>query len=272
MGHAIARGKAMPAESFAAERSSCSFEREAREAVYRAIHTRRDVRSHFIPAAMDDLVLARLLNAAHHAPSVGYMQPWNFIVIRDAARRVGVRDLFLAARGEEASAMAGDRLALYRKLRLEGICESALNLCITCDRTRAKDSPLGRWHNPEMDLYSTVCAVQNFWLAARAEGIGVGWVSIIDSAALKKLLGIPEHVVPIAYLCVGPVSEFAMRPDLETKGWRQRLPLSDLIMSETFGGEGEAPLKALTDGAMANPGSDFVEEGYSFSRISVETM
>jgi 5,6-dimethylbenzimidazole synthase len=205
----------MPAESFAAERSSCSFEREAREAVYRAIHTRRDVRSHFIPAAIDDLVLARLLNAAHHAPSVGYMQPWNFIVIRDIARRE-------KARGEEASAMAGDRLALYRKLRLEGICESALNLCITCDRTRAKDSPLGRWHNPEMDLYSTVCAVQNFWLAARAEDIGVGWVSILDSAALRNLLGIPGHVVPVAYLCVGPVSEFAMKPDLETKGWRRR--------------------------------------------------
>lgn len=262
----------MPAESFAAEKSSCSFERGAREAVYWAIHTRRDVRSHFIPAAMDDAVLARLLDAAHHAPSVGYMQPWNFIVIRDTARREKVRDLFLTARGEEASAMAGDRLALYRKLRLEGICESALNLCITCDRTRAKDSPLGRWHNPEMDLYSTVCAVQNFWLAARAEGIGVGWVSILDSAALKELLGIPEHVVPIAYLCVGPVSEFAMRPDLETRGWRQRLPLSDLIMSETFGGEGEAPLKALTDRPMEDTALGSLREGYSRSRMSVETM
>ena len=262
----------MPAESFAADGSSCSFEREARDAVYRAIHTRRDVRSHFIPGSVDDAVLARLLNAAHHAPSVGYMQPWNFIVIRDAARRGKVRDLFLKARGEELPAMATDRQMLYRKLRLEGICESALNLCITCDRTRAKDSPLGRWHNPEMDLYSTVCAVQNFWLAARAEGIGVGWVSILDSVALKKLLGIPDHVVPVAYLCVGPVSEFAMRPDLEAKGWRQRLPLSGLVMSETFGGEGETALKALADRPTANPVPDFVEEDYSLSRISVETM
>jgi len=250
--HAIARGKAMPAESFAAEKSSCSFEKEAREAVYRAIHTRRDVRSHFVPGSIDDAVLARLLTAAHHAPSVGYMQPWNFIVIRDTGRREKVRDLFLTARGEELSAVATERQALYRKLRLEGICESALNLCITCDRTRAEGSPLGRWHNPEMDLYSTVCAVQNFWLAARAEGVGVGWVSILDSAALRNLLGIPGHVVPVAYLCVGPVSEFALKPDLETKGWRQRLPLSSLIMSETFGGDGEAPLKALADGMAAD--------------------
>ena len=105
--------------------------------------------------------------------------------------------------------MPEDRQALYGSLKLQGICESALNLCITCDRRRAQASPLGRWHNPEMDLYSTVCAVQNFWLAARAEGIGVGWVSILDSQALKEVLEIPDHVVPIAYLCVGRVSGFA---------------------------------------------------------------
>ncbi|TAM95529.1 MAG: 5,6-dimethylbenzimidazole synthase [Rhizobiaceae bacterium] len=257
----------MPAESFAAEKSSCSFEREAREAVYRAIHTRRDVRGHFISGPIDDTVLARLLTAAHHAPSVGHMQPWNFIVIRDAERREKVRDLFLAARSEEVSAVAAERQALYRKLRLEGICESALNLCVTCDRTRAEGSPLGRWHNPEMDLYSTVCAVQNFWLAARAEGIGVGWVSIFDSVPLKKLLGIPGHVVPVAYLCVGPVSEFAPRPDLETKGWRQRLPLSGLIMSETFGGDGEASLKSLADGMAAEgaPASSHAGGGAEYS-------
>jgi 5,6-dimethylbenzimidazole synthase len=239
----------MQAESLVAGTSCQQFERDARDAVYRAIYTRRDVRSHFAPAPIDDAILARLLKAAHHAPSVGYMQPWNFIVVRDQARREKVRDLFLKARDEELPTMAEERQALYRKLRLEGICESALNLCITCDRTRAADSPLGRWHNPEMDLYSTVCAVQNFWLAARAEGIGVGWVSIIDGSALKSLFGIPEHVVPIAYLCVGPVSEFAARPDLETKGWRQRLPVSELIMSETYDGAGEERLKALADRA-----------------------
>ncbi len=220
------------------------FEQAARDAVYRAMFTRRDVRSHFLPTPLEDEVLARLLLAAHHAPSVGFMQPWNFIVIRETARRAEVRDLFLAAREQELPAIEEERQALYRKLKLEGICESALNICITCDRERSKGSPLGRWHNPEMDLYSTVCAAQNFWLAARAEGVGVGWVSIIEPKALKNLLSIPEHVTPIAYLCVGRVSEFAPKPDLETHGWGRRLPLPDLIMSETFGGQGEAPLKS----------------------------
>lgn len=220
------------------------FDQNARDAVYRAMFTRRDVRSHFLPTAIDDDVLARLLLAAHHAPSVGFMQPWNFIVIRDAGRRAEVRDLFLAAREQELPAIEAEKQALYRKLKLEGICESALNICITCDRQRSKGSPLGRWHNPEMDLYSTVCAVQNFWLAARAEGVGVGWVSIIEAEALKRLLAIPDHVTPIAYLCVGRVSEFASKPDLETHGWGRRLPLPELIMSETFSGQGEAQLKS----------------------------
>ncbi|XJN84842.1 5,6-dimethylbenzimidazole synthase [Mesorhizobium terrae] len=229
-----------------------SFEDFERDAVYRAIFTRRDVRSHFRPDPIDDAVLARLLTAAHHAPSVGFMQPWNFVVVRDMGRREAVRDLFLAARNEELPHIAGERQALYRKLKLEGICESALNLCITCDRRRSEGSPLGRWHNPQMDLFSTVCAVQNFWLAARAEGIGVGWVSILDADALKRLLDIPEPVVPIAYLCVGHVREFAARPDLEHSGWASRLPLADLIMSETYAGAGEEALKA----ACVAPGAD----------------
>jgi 5,6-dimethylbenzimidazole synthase len=232
----------MPAAT-ALSTTNNAFDQVARDAVYRAIFTRRDVRSHFLRDPVDDQVLARLLLAAHHAPSVGYMQPWNFIIIREQARREQVRDLFLDARQVEAEHMEGDRQALYRSLKLEGICETPLNIVVTCDRSRAKNSPLGRWHNPEMDLFSTVCAVQNLWLAARAEGIGVGWVSILDSDALKHLLDIPAHVVPVAYLCVGHVSEFARKPDLEVHGWGTRLPLADLIMSEKFGGTGEDELK-----------------------------
>ncbi|WP_395450252.1 5,6-dimethylbenzimidazole synthase [Aminobacter sp. UC22_36] len=224
--------------------SGC-FDLAAQDAVYRAIFTRRDVRSHFLPDPIGDEVLVRLLLAAHHAPSVGFMQPWNFIVIRDRQRREHVRDLFFAARQQELPEIAEERRELYRKLKLEGICESPLNLVVTCDRSRSANSPLGRWHNPEMDLYSTVCAVQNFWLAARAEGVGVGWVSILDREALKQLLGIPDHVVPVAYLCVGHVSEFAQKPDLERHGWGSRLPLADLIMSEVFSGQGEDALKAV---------------------------
>lgn len=229
--------------------ASCgSFDAAAQAAIYRAIFTRRDVRSHFLPDPLDDEVLARLLLAAHHAPSVGFMQPWNFIVIRDLARRQQVRDLFVAARQQEVEQIAADQQALYRKLKLEGICESPLNLVVTCDRSRSRNSPLGRWHSPEMDLYSTVCAVQNLWLAARAEGVGVGWVSIIDRGALTQLLGVPDHVVPVAYLCVGRVSEFASEPDLERHGWGSRLPLADLIMSEVFAGAGEESLKRIAAG------------------------
>lgn len=224
-----------------------AFGPAARDAVYRAIFTRRDVRGEFIAEPLDDRVLARLLAAAHRAPSVGYMQPWNFIVIRDLERRKRIRELFLSARGLEVEAIASEKQELYRALKLEGICESALNLCITCDRSRSRASPLGRWHNPEMDLFSTVCAVQNLWLAARAEGIGVGWVSILDHQALKQLLAIPDNVVPVAYLCVGPVSAFGERPELEAKGWAKRLPLSSLIMSDLYGGTGEDRLKALAD-------------------------
>lgn len=246
------KGNAMDAACRRESPDHC-FTTADREAVYRAIFTRRDVRSQFRADPIDDAVLTRLLTAAHHAPSVGFMQPWNFIVLRDIKRREAVRDLFLAARQQELPNIATDRQELYRKLKLEGICESALNLCVTCDRQRSRNSPLGRWHNPQMDLFSTVCAVQNFWLAARAEGIGVGWVSIMDMEALKHLLAIPEHVVPIAYLCVGHVTEFAPKPDLEQANWRSRLPLGDLVMSETFGGQGEAALKASLESTQSPP-------------------
>jgi len=225
--------------------TATDFDEHARDAVYRAIFTRRDIRSSFLARPIPDEVLARLLRAAHHAPSVGFMQPWNFIVIRDIARKARIRDLVLRARGEEVRHIDEGRQSLYRSLKLEGIVEAPVNLCITCDRTRADQTPLGRWHNPEMDLYSTVCAVQNLWLAARAEGIGMGWVSILAKKELRALLGIPVQVMPIAYLCLGYVPNFARKPELETKGWRQRLPLGDLICSETWAGDGEDRLKAL---------------------------
>lgn len=225
--------------------TATDFNEDARDAVYRAIFTRRDIRGSFLPRPIPDEILARLLQAAHHAPSVGFMQPWNFIVIRDRARKAQIRDLVVKARGEEVHHIDEERQSLYRSLKLEGIVEAPINLCITCDRTRADETPLGRWHNPEMDLYSTVCAVQNLWLAARAEGIGMGWVSILAKKELRALLRIPVHVMPVAYLCLGYVADFARKPELETKGWRQRLSLGDLIASETWGCEGEERLKAL---------------------------
>jgi 5,6-dimethylbenzimidazole synthase len=206
-----------------------TFSEEERRAVYRAISQRRDVRSQFLPNPIAPEVLARLLTAAHHAPSVGFMQPWDFILIDDVEIRREVKNMFERENARAASNYEGEKQALYRKLKLEGILESPLNLCITCDRTRGGQHVLGRNTVLEGDLFSTCLAVQNLWLAARAEGIGIGWVSILDAAELSRILKLPETVYPLAYLCVGYVSEFLPEPELQTAGWRQRLSLESLI-------------------------------------------
>jgi len=164
------------------------FSDAERDAVYKCIFNRRDVRSQFLPDPVPEDVLARILRAAHHAPSVGFMQPWDFIVVRDpdVKRRVH-------------------------------------------DRSRSGPVVLGRTHQPEMDLYSAVCAVQNLWLATRAENIGLGWVSIVHPHHLRDALGIPDSIVPIAYLCVGHVTHFLRKPELETSGWLPRMPLRDVV-------------------------------------------
>ncbi len=199
--------------------------------VYRAIHERRDVRSQFLPDQIPDQILARLLDAAHHAPSVGFMQPWNFIVIRDHGVRAAVRDAFLQERVRAAALYEEPRRSQFLTLKLEGILDAPLNLCVTCDPTRGGPHVLGRSAIPETDVYSTCCAVQNFWLAARAEGIGVGWVSIVQPEQLKRILGIPAPVIALAYLCVGYVSDFSDTPDL----WRRRLSLADLVFEDQWG-------------------------------------
>ncbi|WP_243048256.1 5,6-dimethylbenzimidazole synthase [Dyella sp. RRB7] len=209
--------------------SEHAFPEEQRAGLYRAIHERRDVRSQFRPDPIAPDVLARLLRAAHHAPSVGFMQPWDFIVIDSAATKQAMKALYERANADAAGRFEGERAALYRRLKLEGIVDSPINLCITCDRTRGGPHVLGRNTMLDADLFSTCLAVQNLWLAARAEGIGVGWVSIVDPAELATLLGLPDHVVPVAYLCLGYVSEFLARPELETAGWRSRLPLESLL-------------------------------------------
>lgn len=211
------------------------FSRAEREAVYRAIFTRRDVRSQFLPEPIPDEVLNRVLLAAHHAPSVGFMQPWNFIVIRAAETKARIRAAFAAANAEAEVLFEGQRRALYSALKLEGIGDAPINLCITCDRSRGGPHVLGRSHNRDTDLYSTVCAVQNLWLAARAEGVGVGWVSIFRDQELRGILGLPEHVVPVAYLCLGYVKELHQQPELEARGWRKRLDLAGLVFSESWG-------------------------------------
>src|SRR5262245_19323800 len=211
------------------------FSAEEKRGLYRAIHERRDVRVQFRPDAIPGPVLARLLNAAHHAPSVGFMQPWDFILIEDAALRRAVKQL-CARENERAGAnYQGERAALYRSLKLEGILESALNLCVTCDRTRGGPHVLGRNTVLDADLFSVCLAVENLWLAARAEGIGVGWVSILDPWELAQLLSLPEQVYPVAYLCLGYVSEFLPAPELQHRGWRERVPLFELLHHNRWG-------------------------------------
>lgn len=210
------------------------FDADARQALYDIIAARRDVRNEFLPDPIDPAALRRILAAAHAAPSVGLMQPWDFLLIRAPERRAAVHRAFLAANAEAEAMFPDDRKALYRSLKLEGIRKAPLNICVTCDRDRGGKVVLGRTHNRDMDLYSTVCAVQNLWLAARAEGIGVGWVSIFRPADLRAVLGIPERVEIVAYLCLGYVDELFDRPELEARGWRERLPLEAVIHEETW--------------------------------------
>ena len=214
-----------------------SFSNCEKEGLYKAIISRRDIRSHFINREIPTGILARILNAAHHAPSVGFSQPWNFILIKDKLTRQRVKDSFLRERKKSILMLNNDKAKQkkYISLKLEGIMESAVNICVTYDSTRFGPFILGRTSIAETGVYSVCCAIQNLWLAARAEEIGVGWVSILSNEDLHDILSIPSHVRPVAYLCLGYVSEFASKPDLEKKGWLSRMELGDVICYEQWG-------------------------------------
>ncbi|KQZ54847.1 5,6-dimethylbenzimidazole synthase [Rhizobium sp. Root149] len=211
-----------------------AFAADAREAVYRAIHTRRDVRDQFLSDPLPDDLVRRLLKAAHAAPSVGFMQPWSFILVRSEETKQAAWKAFSKANAEAEAMFADEKRELYRSLKLEGIRKAPLSIIVTCDPDRAGPVVLGRTHNPRMDVYSTVCAVQNLWLAARAEGVGVGWVSIFQDDDVRALLGIPERIQIVAWLCLGYVRELYQEPELAVKGWRQRLDLDQLICEERW--------------------------------------
>lgn len=213
------------------------FDREQKKGVYRAIYTRRDIRAQFRGDPVPEEVLARILHAAHHAPSVGFMQPWNFIVIRKREIREKIHTAFQQANAEATMMFSGGKREQYRSFKLEGILEAPLNICITRDQERFGPVVIGRTASKIMDLYSCVCAVQNLWLAARAEGLGVGWVSIIHDSSISEILGLPSHVAPVAYLCVGYVTHFPQKPELEAVGWLPRLPLDKLVFCERWGEE-----------------------------------
>jgi 5,6-dimethylbenzimidazole synthase len=205
------------------------FSDQERETVYKAIYNRRDVRGQFKPDPIPEEVLSRIISAAHHAPSVGFMQPWDFVIVKSPEVKRRVKEGFEVAHQEAAEMFQREKRDTYESLKLEGIIEAPVGICITCDRGRTGPVVIGRTANPEMDLYSSVCAVQNLWLAARAENLGVGWVSIIHHDALRKALNMPENIMPIAYLCIGYVTFFHDKPELEKAGWLPRADMKSLI-------------------------------------------
>lgn len=210
------------------------FSAEERAGVYRAIHERRDVRSGYLPDALPRELLLRLLGAAHQAPSVGLMQPWRFVVIESRAIREEIFRIFQDASSAEHNSYAGPQRQIYSRLTLQGILTAPLNLCVVCDCNSLRGHSLGRHTMPETALYSAVCAIQNLWLAARAEGVGLGWVSILHPDRVKEVLKIPESMALVGYFCMGFVDKFAPEPELELAGWEHRLPLEDVLRSETF--------------------------------------
>lgn len=217
-----------------AARKFVDFDVAEREAVYRAIATRRDVRRGFTDEPLPSDLIHRLLSAAHCAPSVGLMQPSRFVLIRDRSIRVAIHEAFVKANEEATATYAGARRDQYASLKLEGILEAPQSLCILSDSQSERGHQLGRHTMPETAVYSTVCAIQNLWLAARVEGVGVGWVSILDPSRLREILNVPASVVPIAYLCLGYVDHFATEPELERFGWETRIPFEEVVYYDRY--------------------------------------
>lgn len=210
------------------------FTESEKNGFYKAIYSRRDVRSHFVSKAIEDEKLSKILHAAHHAPSVGFSQPWNFILIKNSVTKKKIKESFEKEKDRSSQLVEEPNKSKYLSFKLEGILESPVNLCVTYDPSKFGPFVIGRSSIPEAGLYSVCCAIQNLWLAARTEGIGLGWVSILSNDTLKQVLELPEHVVPVAYLCLGYVDEFAEKPDLETAGWLPRLELKDVVYFEKW--------------------------------------
>jgi nicotinate-nucleotide--dimethylbenzimidazole phosphoribosyltransferase len=226
------------------------YPQEQRDAVYRVIAERRDVRRGFRPDPVPGDVLGRVLTAAHQAPSVGLSQPWDFIVITDRARRERIAALAARHRDDFAAALPAARARAFDQLKIESILDTPVNVVVTCDRTRGGRHTLGRATQPRTADFSSVLAVSNLWLAARAEGLGVGWVSFFDERELAAELGLPSHLDVIAYLCVGYVDEFGPEPELATAGWARRRPVAWAVHAEEFGRRGlpgEGPVDMLAD-------------------------
>ncbi|WP_156677414.1 5,6-dimethylbenzimidazole synthase [Nocardia sp. Root136] len=203
--------------------------------VYDAIRLRRDVRAEFTGEPVDDDTLLRILDAAHRAPSVGNSQPWDFVVVRRAETLRRFAEHVADKRVEFGASLPADRATTFAPIKIDGIVESGTGVVVTHDDSRGGPQVLGRASVPETGVYSTVLAIQNLWLAATAEQVGVGWVSFYEPEFLRELVGLPAQIKPVAWLCVGPVSAFQQVPDLERFGWRSGRSLTEAVHHETFG-------------------------------------
>ncbi|WP_326735157.1 nicotinate-nucleotide--dimethylbenzimidazole phosphoribosyltransferase [Streptomyces sp. NBC_01022] len=221
-----------------------------REAVLRVMRERRDIRNGFRSDPIPHEVLLRVLEAAHTAPSVGHSQPWDFVVIRSAETRRSMHELAQHQREAYAKSLPKARAKQFKELKIEAIVDTPVNIVVTADPTRGGRHTLGRHTQPQMAPYSSALAVENLWLAARAEGLGVGWVSFFDEREMVRALGLPEHLEVVAYLCVGYVDEFPEEPELMQAGWSKRRPLSWVVHEETYGRRalpGEEPHNLLQE-------------------------
>ncbi|MFF2044863.1 nicotinate-nucleotide--dimethylbenzimidazole phosphoribosyltransferase [Kitasatospora sp. NPDC058170] len=236
---AVPRGPAAP-----------GYDESGRDAVHQVIRERRDIRNGFRPDAIPHEVLIRVLEAAHTAPSVGYSQPWDFVVIRSAKTRRKMHELAERQREAFADSLPKGRAKQFKEIKIEAILETPVNIVVTADRTRGGRHTLGRHTQPQMAPYSAALAVENLWLAARAEGLGVGWVSFFDEDEMVRELGLPEHLEVVAYLCVGYVDAFPDEPELQQQGWAKKRPLSWVVHEEQYGNRalpGEEPHSLLAD-------------------------
>lgn len=212
-----------------------AYDDAEREAVLKVMRERRDIRNGFRADPIPHEVLLRVLEAAHTAPSVGHSQPWDFVVIRSADTRQAMHELATRQRDAYAKSLPKGRAKQFKELKIEAILDTPVNIVVTADPTRGGRHTLGRHTQPQMAPYSSALAVENLWLAARAEGLGVGWVSFFDEREMVRALGLPEHLEVVAYLCVGYVDEFPDEPELMQAGWAKRRPLSWVVHEETYG-------------------------------------
>ncbi|WCK54870.1 5,6-dimethylbenzimidazole synthase [Aneurinibacillus sp. Ricciae_BoGa-3] len=224
------------------------FSEMEKAAVYKAIYNRRDIRS-FLPYAIPEETINKILDAAHHAPSVGFMQPWNFIVISSTE----IKERLAWAADKERRALAihyeGEKESKFLRLKVEGLKEAPITFCVTCDPSRGGSHVLGRNSIPETDILSTACAIQNMWLAAYSEGLAMGWVSFYKKNDIRDILEIPPHIDPIALISIGYTDNYPEKPLLELANWEKRRTLNQLI----FGDKWNSPWNGAEDTMQQTP-------------------